>query len=289
MNIINKLKKITKDISTVSKEAEYIKEKKEAIKRLIDETNTSLVPTQEKIDEKLQELKTLKENIVHSTITEFHKHLKDTHNRENFGFEAEEFGNIVTALHQSEEKIVEVQSIDIVQKLNTQVTFIEKLNDSLTKDEVDYYHSQAVEYSLNIENIINNYSEIIRLIYNTITLIKRYEVECNKLNKQTDHIREQIGDDYSSYSTEQKFLIQKHIYYTSKLLELINSPVMLEDGSFNNQMIDTLTKANQFLKNAEKIEFVNFKKRTSRWIYLTPAFILASIALYFLFISLQNN
>ena len=284
MNILKKFKELTENIASVPKDAKYIKEKKEAIRQLIDETNATLTPTQGKIDEKLQELKSLKESIVHSTIAEFHTYFLEIKNRESFGFEESEFNEIVTALHNAEEEIVESKSIDIVQKLNTHVTYLERLESDLTKDEVDYYHSQAVEHSLNIENIINNYSEIIRLIYNTIGLIKRYEKECNKLNKQTDHIKEQIGVDYTSYTDEQKFLLQKHIYYMSKLLELINASVMLDDGSFNARMIDILKSANKFLNDAEEIEFVNFKKKTPVWIYLIlPTLLLFGVGLYIVY------
>ena len=283
MNILKKFQELTKNISSAPEDAKYIKEKKDAIRLLIDETNTTLVPTQQKIDEKLQELKNLKESIIHSTIAEFHTHLLEIKDRGSFGFEEDEFNAIITSLHSAEEEIVESKSIDIVQKLNTHVTYIERLNSELTKDEVDYYHSQAVEHSLNIENIINNYSEIIRLIYNTIALIKRYEKDCNKFNKQTDHIKEQLGVDYTKYNDEQKFLLQKHIYYMSKLLKLINSPVMLMDGSFNTKMIDILTNANKFLNDADEIEFVNFKKKTSLWSYIIPSIVLIGSCFYVIY------
>ena len=281
MNVIKKIKSMLDDVTVIPQDMKYIKEKKEVTKALVDEANLALSPIQERLDEKLQELSILKNSIVLSTIQEFHIHLKDMKRKDNFGFSQEEFDSIVETLHISEMQVNDaVQSIDIVEKLNTQVTFIEKLNEELNRDEVDYYHSQALEYSRNIEDIVNNYSEIIRLIYNTIALIKRYTTECNKLNKQKDHIRQQIGDNYLSYTPKQKYLVQKHIYYTGKLLQLLNASVMNKDGSFNNDMINLLSVSNKFLHDAGENTFVNFEKKSSLWIYIATALTLMSIGTY---------
>jgi len=281
MNVIKKIKNIVDDITTIPKDLKYIKDKKEATQEIIEKANLTLEPIQIKIDEKLQELMEVKESIIHSTVKEFQTHFTTIKQKDNFGFSQEEFDAILLSLQLTEKQTQNnVEPMDIVQKLNKQVTFIKKLEEDLTKDEVDYYHSQALEYSRTIENIINNYSEVIRLIYNTIALIRRYTTECNKLNKQTDHIRQQIGENYKTYTSKQKYLVQKHIYYTSKLLQLLNTPIINKDGSFNKSMMQLLEIANKFLNDAEENIFINFEKKSSFWIYIGVTLLIVTIASY---------
>ncbi len=149
------------------------------------------------------------------------------------------------------------------------------------REEVDKKHAEATEYTNSMDGIIKNFMELNRLVDNTISLMNRYSAECNKLNKQTNHIKNQIGNDYEKYSDEQKVLIQKHVTYITGLLKLINTPVMNEDGSFNNTMIGVLRVSDQFLKDADEIEFVSFKKRISIWIYILPILVIVGVVSYF--------
>jgi hypothetical protein len=155
-----------------------------------------------------------------------------------------------------------------------------KFNYSQEREAVDKNYLEAIEYAEKINSMIDNFKELSRLIDNTILLINNYSIECNKLNKQTDHIKHQIGLNYKKYSKDQKALINKHITYITKLLQLINTPVMKEDGSFNSAMLVILKEANQFLDDASEIEFVNYKKTVPVWYYILPTVITISIASY---------
>jgi len=143
-----------------------------------------------------------------------------------------------------------------------------KFNYSQEREDVEKNFTEVLEYAQSIDDIIKNFEELSRLIDNTIVLLNKYTLVCNQLNKQTDHIKNQIGLDYSKYTDKQASLIQKHITYTTKLIELINTPVMKEEGSFNEEMISILKSANSFLENEDEIVFVSFKKSTPSWIYI---------------------
>jgi len=149
------------------------------------------------------------------------------------------------------------------------------------REEVDKKHAEAMEYADSMDEIIKNFRELNRLVDNTISLMNRYSIECNKLNKQTDHIKNQIGNDYQKYTNEQKVLLQKHITYIAGILKLINTPVMNEDGSFNDEMIGVLKISDQFLKDADENEFVSYKKRISIWIYILPIIVISGVISYF--------
>jgi hypothetical protein len=155
-----------------------------------------------------------------------------------------------------------------------------KFNYAEEREEVDKKYLDVIKYAESMNGIIKNFTELNRLINNTISLMHRYTIACNKLNKQTNHIKNQAGNDYIKYTDEQKTLIQKHITYISKLLKLINTPVMNEDGSFNNNMIGVLKTSNQFLKDSDEIEFVSFKKRTSILTYTFFALVLIGVVLF---------
>jgi flagellar basal body-associated protein FliL len=148
------------------------------------------------------------------------------------------------------------------------------------REEVDKKYTEAIEYSSSMDGIIKNFTELNRLVENTISLMNRYSIECNKLNKQTNHIKNKIGNDYEKYTEEQMVLVKKHITYITGLLKLINTPIMKEDGSFNNEMIAILKVSDQFLKDANIIEFVSYKKQLSVWTYILPAVVLISIGGY---------
>jgi hypothetical protein len=131
-----------------------------------------------------------------------------------------------------------------------------------------------------MNEIIKNFTELNRLINNTILLMNRYSIECNKLNKQTDHIKNQIGKNYLNYTDEQKSLIQKHTNFMIGLLNLINTPIMNEDGSFNGEMVAILRGADHFLKDSSEIKFISYKKRKPILGYIVLALV-AGMALYF--------
>jgi len=135
------------------------------------------------------------------------------------------------------------------------------------KSIVDKNYNEVREYEKNIDAMIKNFTELIKLIDNSIILIKEYAIECNKLNKQTDHIKHQLGLNYTKYNDLAKTLIKKHITYTQKLLNLLNTPVMNEDGSFNVKMLDILEESNKFIKDNPKHEFIKFEKKSYKKIY----------------------
>ena len=133
--------------------------------------------------------------------------------------------------------------------------------------EVDARFEEAIEYAKSVQKIKQNFTELIRLIDNTIFLTNRYARAVNQLNKQTDHIISIVGDDYEKYSDRQQFLIQKHIVYTSELISLIKKPIMNKDGSLNQEMLELLHTLNKILEDFGEIEFVDFtkKKGESAW------------------------
>lgn len=136
-----------------------------------------------------------------------------------------------------------------------------KFNYAKEKEAVEKSYHEVVQYAKDMEKIADNFQEISRLINNIIALINRYKVECNKLNKQTTHIIKQIGKNYQTYTAEQQQLIQKNINYISKLLKLVNTPIMLENGSLNRDILTVLQEANEFITTAEPIRFKDYKKR----------------------------
>lgn len=156
-----------------------------------------------------------------------------------------------------------------------------KFNYADERIEVDEHYREAILYKESIDKIIKNLAEMIKLIENTIVLTRRYSVECNKLNKQTDHIIHQIGDNYAAYTKKQKALIQKHIIFFTGLYALINTPIMNEDGTANSEMMSVLKTSNQFLNEADEIVFVSYKKKVSTWIIVVPIIIVLGIACYF--------
>lgn len=142
-----------------------------------------------------------------------------------------------------------------------------KFNYANEREIVDKNYQEALDYSNNIDSIIKNFNELKRLIDNTIKLINRYSLECIKLNKQTDCIKNQIGLNYEKYTKEQKSLVQKHIQYIARLISLINTPIMNKDGSCNQEMIQIIREVDTFLNSARTIEFTNCEKKTPIWIY----------------------
>lgn len=153
------------------------------------------------------------------------------------------------------------------------------------KEIVDQNYREAFAYSQTKDSVIKNLTELIRLINNTIILVNKYSIECNKLNKQTDHIIQQLGTDYSRYDDKAKALIQKHVTYTKGLSELFNASVIHEDGSVNSKMAETLRDTNAFLNAQPQLEFVSFKKKSVSKIYLITI-LLVSILIYTLY---QSN
>jgi hypothetical protein len=106
----------------------------------------------------------------------------------------------------------------------------------------------------------------------------------SKLNKQTGHILNVVGNNYEKYSLEQQSLILKNTEYVTILLKLINTPVMEDDGSYNNDMTIELNDANDFLKEADEILFVNFTKRMQPWMYILPIVITVIVLIVLLYV-----
>jgi|GEM_PF-3042819 len=156
-----------------------------------------------------------------------------------------------------------------------------KLNYTKEKEVVDQNYKEAFEYSQTKDSVIKNLTELIRLIDNTIILVNKYSVECNKLNKQTDHIIHQLGKDYSQYDDKAKALIKKHVTYTKGLLQLLNTSVIQEDGSFNAKMLDILRDSNTFLNEQSQLEFVSFKKKSFSKIYFITVLIISILVYIF--------
>ena len=146
-------------------------------------------------------------------------------------------------------------------------------------EEVDKVYHEANKYASNADQVIRKFEELSKFIDNSIAIVQRYDTECIKLNKQTDHIRHQAGNDYNKYTNDQQLLIQKHIHYLDGLLRILNTPIINEDGSINNDIVSTIKHSNDFLNNAGEISFVNFKKR-SLWTYVISAVVIASIVAY---------
>lgn len=149
------------------------------------------------------------------------------------------------------------------------------------KKKVNQNYEEAILFAKNIDDILKNFNETIKLINNTILLVNKYATECNKLNKQTDHILNQVGDNYLKYNNEQKELIQKNIIYLSGLLALINTPIMNNDGSVNKNMANVLTVSTNFLNEQKEIIFIDYRRKKSVWIYVIPIFIVSTIVLYY--------
>ncbi|MDD5401608.1 MAG: hypothetical protein PHQ93_10505 [Sulfurimonas sp.] len=146
-------------------------------------------------------------------------------------------------------------------------------------EDVNKVYQEANKYANNTDQVIKKFEELSKFIDNSIAIIQRYNIECIKLNKQTDHIRHQAGNDYNRYTNNQQLLIQKHMHYFDGLLRILNTPIINEDGSINNDIVSTIKYSNDFLNTAEKIRFVSFKKR-SLWIYAIPTIVIVSIAIY---------
>ncbi len=165
-----------------------------------------------------------------------------------------------------------------------------KFNYADEREEVDKRFEEAIEYATSIDKIIKNFRELARLIENTILLINRFSIAVNQLNKQTNHIIAQIGDDFNKYSDKQQFLIQKHIAFALELGTLLETPIMKEDGAFNEKMLPLLHQSNQFLRDFGEIEFIDFTQKVSVWSYALPTItflVLVSGYLYYELIFLK--
>lgn len=155
-----------------------------------------------------------------------------------------------------------------------------KFDYSQEREDIDQKYQEVLEYAKSAQQIIKSFTELTRLIDNTIGVLQRFQSGLNQLNKQTEHIRTQIGDNYKKYTQEQQQILQKHIAYALRFHTLMNTPLMREDGSFNPKMIDILRSSNQFLEDFGTIEFVSFKKRVSLWTYLIPVVLIVCISTY---------
>lgn len=143
---------------------------------------------------------------------------------------------------------------------------------------------EAKQYANNAQTVIKKFEELSKFIDNVIAVLNRYNTECIKLNKQTDHIRLYGGNNYLQYTKEQQLLIQKHMLYLDGLLNILNSPIMNQDGSINKTIIETITHSNNFLNKAEALVFIDFKKKKRRMGLLIPVvLIIISVLVYFTF------
>lgn len=163
-----------------------------------------------------------------------------------------------------------------------------KLNYANTREEVDENHILALTYNKKMNNIIKNFQELNKEIINISVLINKYNIECIKLNRQTDNIKYNIGINYKKFSDTQKALIQKHITFISQLLLLLNTPIINKDGSFNNQLIETLKASNTFFTKQGEHKLIDFKKKKSIWYFILPIISLIGIAGYLYYADLHN-
>ncbi|VAY86331.1 hypothetical protein MNB_ARC-1_1284 [hydrothermal vent metagenome] len=151
------------------------------------------------------------------------------------------------------------------------------------RKQVDQKYKEAILFSQKMDEFIKNFDDTIEFINNTIILVKKFASECNKLNHQTEHIIEQIGKNYENYNNEQKKLIQKNVTFIAGLSAFLNTNIMNDNGTFNRDMGYIVKTSDQFLKEAGEHIFIEYKKKTSIWIYIAPILICCSIAAYFYF------
>lgn len=151
------------------------------------------------------------------------------------------------------------------------------------REKVNQNYEEAILFAKNMDDILKNFNETIKLINNSIILVNKYATECNKLNKQTDHIVGQIGDNYLKYNNEQQELIQKNITYISGLFALINTPIMNDDGSVNKNMGNVLIESYSFINDQKEIIFIDYKKKTFAWLYTFPILICLIVGMYYIF------
>lgn len=151
-------------------------------------------------------------------------------------------------------------------------------NFSDKKEKVDENFKEATNYSNNVDEAIAKFEALERFIDSATTVIERYNIACIQLNKQTINIISSAGKNYEKYTDEQKHLVEKHSNYIEGLLNLINIPIMNEDGALNEHAVSDAKSANDFLTKNGEIEFIDFKKPRSTWLWLLLLIIVLGIA-----------
>ena len=150
-------------------------------------------------------------------------------------------------------------------------------NFSDKKDKVDENYIEATNYSKSVDEAIAKFEAFERFVDSATTVIERYNIACIQLNKQTINIISSAGKNFEKYTDEQKLLVEKHSNYIEGLLKLINSPIMTEDGALNERAVSVTKTANDLLTKNGEIEFIDFKKRRSPWLWLLLLIIIFAI------------
>lgn len=150
-------------------------------------------------------------------------------------------------------------------------------NFSDKKDKVDEHYIEATNYSKNVDEAIVKFEALERFIDSATTVIERYNIACIQLNKQTINIISSAGKNFERYTDEQKHLVEKHSNYIDGLLSLINTPIMNEDGSLNEQAVSDIKAANDLLTKNGDIEFIDFKKPRSPWLWFLLLLIIFAV------------
>ncbi len=151
-------------------------------------------------------------------------------------------------------------------------------NFSDKKEKIDENYSEALEYSQSVDEAIIKFESLERFIESATSVIERHNVACIQCNKQTINIISNKGKNFNKYTDEQKKLIEKQSNYIEGLLNLINTPLMDESGTLNNEAVNVMKYANDFLSDRGEIEFIDFKReRTSVLLWLLLILILIAV------------
>ncbi len=135
------------------------------------------------------------------------------------------------------------------------------------KEKIDENYSEALEYSQSVDEAIVKFESLERFIESATGVIERYNVACIQCNKQTINIISSKGKNFNKYTDEQKYLIEKQSNYIEGLLDLINTPLMDESGTLNNEAVNVMKSSNDFLIDRDEIEFINFKRERVSWLW----------------------
>lgn len=260
---------ISKKVPNPIGDIKHLKQKEKEINQLITQANEKIEPMRVEVNKKLEEFGQLKVDVIDTTLREFNELIQRIEHvpfhempskdiqEETFSFDKKSFEE----LNQSVFNIKEFTKSGIT--LIPTVSYLAlkgKSNYDKNIKIINEQYEKAMTFYTNTDKVIEEFNVLIQFINNAMSLMKIYNKECIKLNKQTDHIINEIGRDYQKFNVQQKQLIKQHTHYISNMFILLNSSIINDDGQMNSSFIDCIKATDHFLKNAKPIEFVEYKK-----------------------------
>lgn len=138
-----------------------------------------------------------------------------------------------------------------------------KFNFSDKRLEVDNHYKEALDYRKSTDDAIAKFEVLSSFIDNVLTIMDRFNTTCTQLNKQTINILNNVGTDYNKYTKEQQNIINSHTQFIDKLLLIINTQIINEDGALNKNIVYIIQDSNDYLDDSGEIIFKEFKKTKS--------------------------